>query len=127
MVMLPSLEAPLAPHRAIATWKPLRLLPMPATTAPKAIDEMSVADSFIMGVLRGWRLLQAAGLSAEEKRDILSTTRNSLNYDVISQALQGLWDEQLLGHRHHGGGHMNYMDAMDPAYLNYQEHDEELG
>ena len=39
---------------------------MPATTAPKAIDEMSVADSFIMGVLRGWRLLQAAGLSAEE-------------------------------------------------------------
>ena len=98
---------------------------MPATTAPKAIDEMSVADSFIMGVLRGWRLLQAAGLSAEEKRDILSTTRNSLNYDVISQALQGLWDEQLLGHRHHGGGHMNYMDAMDPAYLNYQEHDED--
>ncbi|CAE7241764.1 Smyd3 [Symbiodinium sp. CCMP2592] len=90
-----------------------------------AIDEMSVADSFIMGVLRGWRLLQAAGLSAEEKRDILSTTRNSLNYEVISQALQGLWDEQLLGHRPPGGGHLNYVDNTDASYLNYQDYEED--
>ena len=40
-----------------------------------------MADSFIMGVLRGWRLLQAASLSPEDKRDILSTTRNSLEYE----------------------------------------------
>ena len=34
-----------------------------------ALDEMGLADSFIMGVLRGWRLLQAASLNNDEKRD----------------------------------------------------------
>eukprot|EP00438_Fugacium_kawagutii_P021819 Skav230869 [mRNA] locus=scaffold1335:307503:315465:- [translate_table: standard] len=61
--------------------------------------ELSLTDSFIMGVLRGWRLLQAACLSPEETRDILSTTQNKLDFEAISQALQSLWDEQLLGHR----------------------------
>ena len=45
-------------------------------------------------------MLQAAGLTPEEKRDILSTFRNSLVYEVIAQALQGLW-EQLLGANYH--------------------------
>ena len=76
-----------------------RLLCRQVVQRVQAIDEMSVADSFIMGVLRGWRLLQATELTAEEKRDILSTTHNSLEYDTIAQALQGLWDEQLLGQR----------------------------
>ena len=61
--------------------------------------ELSFTDSFITSVLRGWRLLQAACLSAEETRDILSTTQNSLDFSAISKALQSLWDEQLLGHR----------------------------
>ncbi|CAE7533658.1 nosip, partial [Symbiodinium necroappetens] len=88
----------------------------------RAIDELTIADSFIMGVLRGWRLLQAAGLTPEEKRDILSTSRNSLDYEVIAQALQGLWDEQLLGNRHGGPGgrdyqcHANYHEEMDTYY-----------
>ena len=30
------------------------------------VSELSPTDSFIMGVLRGWRLLQAACLNAEE-------------------------------------------------------------
>ena len=63
----------------------------------EVIDELSLTDSFVMGVLRGWRLLQAACLSHEEKRDVLSTTHNKLDYDSISKALQSLWDEQLLG------------------------------
>ncbi|CAE7227902.1 GIP [Symbiodinium sp. CCMP2456] len=94
---------------------------MPETTKaadgpPEAIDEMSMTDSFILGVLRGWRLLQAAGLSAEEKRDILSTTKNSLDYEVVSAALQSLWDDQLLGHRSHGG-HGNYhMNCVDSTH-----------
>ena len=48
-------------------------LPQPPISGTKEqpVDEMSVDDAFIMSVLRGWRLLQAAGLSAEEKRDIL--------------------------------------------------------
>ena len=50
-----------------------------------------------MGVLRGFRLLQAAGLSAEEKRDILASTKGSLEFEVVTRALQTLWDEQFLG------------------------------
>ena len=65
-----------------------------------ASPELSVTDSFIMGVLRGWRLLQAASLSAEETRDILSTTHNKLDFEEISAALQVLWDDQLLGPRY---------------------------
>ena len=92
----------------------------------KAIDELSIADSFIMEVLRGWRLLQAAGLNAEEKRDILSTTRNSLEYGTVAAALQGLWDEQLLGYRHQGSGsgsgfHANYVDHQEADELFYQD------
>ena len=88
----------------------------------KPIDELSVADSFIMGVLRGWRLLQAAGLTAEEKRDILSTSRNSLDYEVIAQALQGLWDEQLLGHRSHGtASYQNYAAYHEDMDAHYHE------
>ena len=93
------------------------------------VNEMTVADSFIMGVLRGWRLLQAAGLSAEEKRDILSATKNSLDYEVISGALQNLWDDQLLGHRHHGSsGHLNAhladQTSIEPNEVYYEELDD---
>ncbi|CAE7800179.1 unnamed protein product [Symbiodinium sp. CCMP2592] len=87
-----------------------------SSVADGAIDELSVADSFIMGVLRGWRLLQAAGLTAEEKRDILSTTKNSLDYDTVASALQSLWDEQLLGHRGTSGTsgfHLNHVGQED--------------
>ena len=92
--------------------------------APGPLDELSIADSFLLGVLRGWRLLQAAGLSAEEKRDILSTSKNSLEYEVIAAALQTLWDEQLLGHRGspHAGGqfHANFIDHKDEDHMHYQ-------
>ncbi|CAE7564781.1 unnamed protein product, partial [Symbiodinium necroappetens] len=103
----------------------------PAEAAPQAdqaevpreaVDEMSVADSFILGVLRGWRLLQAAGLSAEEKRDILSSTKNSLDYEVVAAALQSLWDDQLLGHRNHSGHgtySLNYAAPTDDSYDAY--------
>ena len=56
-----------------------------------------MADSFVLGVLRGFRLLQSAGLSPDEKRDILATTKGSLEFEVVTQALQTLWDEQFLG------------------------------
>ena len=83
---------------------------------------MSVTDSFIMGVLRGWRLLQAAGLSAEEKRDILGATRNSLHYDTIASALQNLWDDQLLaGHRHRGGGDHHFHMAEQTDYEGFYQ------
>ncbi|CAE7887494.1 unnamed protein product, partial [Symbiodinium microadriaticum] len=88
-----------------------------------AVNELSVTDSFIMGVLRGWRLLQAAALSAEEKRDILGATKNSLDYDTIANALQNLWDDQLLaGHRHRGGGdHFFNLTEQDDYEGFYQD------
>eukprot|EP00435_Cladocopium_sp_Y103_P021567 s4755_g5.t1 len=61
------------------------------------INEFSLADSFVLGVLRGFRLLQSAGLSHDEKRDILASTKGSLEFEVVTQALQTLWDEQFLG------------------------------
>ena len=65
----------------------------------KPLDELSLADSFVLGVLRGFRLLQAAGLNPDEKRDIISTTKGSLEFETVTQALQTLWDDQLLGGR----------------------------
>ena len=83
------------------------------------VSELSPTDSFIMGVLRGWRLLQAACLNAEETRDILSTTQNRLEFEAISKALQTLWDEQLLGQRYHSSsassnyGHVYMQQSWD--------------
>ena len=56
-------------------------------------------DSFIMQVLRGWRLLVAASLTQEEWRDILATTGSTLEYEKIADALANLWDERLMGYR----------------------------
>ena len=91
--------------------------------AGEALDELSLADSFILGVLRGWRLLQAAGLTAEEKRDILSSTKNSLDYETIAAALQNLWDDQLLGqrHRHLVEHQAHYTEHQDAFNVNYQD------
>ena len=63
------------------------------------LSDLSFADSFVLGVLRGFRLLQSAGLSAEERRDILSATHGSLDFEEVSLALQTLWDEQFIGAR----------------------------
>ena len=41
---------------------------------PQDVSEVSLADSFIMSVLRGWRLLKVASLTPEGTRDIVSTT-----------------------------------------------------
>ena len=65
----------------------------------------SLADSFVLGVLRGFRPLQAAGLNADEKRDIVSATRGSLEFEVIVK------DEQLLGRP--GGWLQDYAAETD--------------
>ena len=76
------------------------------------LDEMGLADSFIMGVLRGWRLLQAASLNNDEKRDIPATTHNRIDYDSISHALQTLWDDQFMGQRHNQSGPARFMHVQ---------------
>ena len=66
----------------------------PTTPVPETLT-----DNFILDVLRGWRLLQAASLTLEERRDVLSSTGNRLDFESVSQALQIMWDEQLAGVR----------------------------
>ena len=94
---------------------------------PKAVDELSMADSFILEVLRGWRLMQASGLTAEERRDILASTKNSMEYSVIAAALQNLWDDQLFGRGYHAHvpNHQAYYadlpDNNEAAYAFYPE------
>ena len=58
-------------------------------------SELSPMDSFILDVLRGWRLFVAASLNPDEWRDVLATTGNKLDYLSVSNALQTLWDNQV--------------------------------
>ncbi|CAE7930388.1 unnamed protein product, partial [Symbiodinium necroappetens] len=46
----------------------------------------------------------AASLSLEERRDVLSSTANRLDFESVSNALQVLWDEQLSGARRPAAG-----------------------
>ncbi|CAE7238727.1 unnamed protein product [Symbiodinium sp. CCMP2592] len=86
-------------------------------------------DSFILDVLRGWRLLQAASLSLEERRDVLSSTANRLDFESVSNALQILWDEQLSGARRqsnnpnsHGNPQVYHMEEQGGYEAQWAEH-----
>ena len=61
-----------------------------------AEDVLSPMDSFILDVMRGWRLLVAACLSSDEWRDVLASTGNKLDYQSIADALQVLWMNSLV-------------------------------
>ncbi|CAE7893849.1 unnamed protein product, partial [Symbiodinium necroappetens] len=58
-------------------------------------------------------------------RDILSSTKNSMDYDLISTALQNLWDDQLVGNRSRPrpsfSYHGNYVSEMNDNDLYYQD------
>ena len=101
-----------------------RSVGVPGTDVPPGYEmtaeDLSLADSFVLGVLRGFRLLQSAGLSADEKRDILSATKGSLDFSQVSQALQTLWDEQFLG-RSHQGQHATFGANYIQEELYYQD------
>ena len=79
--------------------------------------EMSLTsgNSFLLDVLRGWRLLQAAALSKDEWRDILSPTGNKLDFESGSNALQILWDEQVMQPRmaSHSSGYSHFVNWLE--------------
>ena len=119
-MLKPPLLGQLGPHRAhrhdggSVTGPPLAAIPENAVpdVQKTPLHELSVADSFIMEVLRGWRLLQAAGLTAEEKCNILSTTKHSSDHRVRSS--EPVWDEQLLGqHRGNFGTFQTFAASVD--------------
>ena len=83
-------------HAERAAPSPARSQPAPSEKKSKAaVGQLGPMDTFILDVLRGWRLLVAASLSADEWRDVLATTNNKLDYLSVSDALQTLWDEQM--------------------------------
>ena len=90
-----------------------------AAATPEPLDAgvgMTSSDSFVLDVLRGWRLLQAASLNRDEWRDILSATNNKLDFESISNALQVLWDEQLMQAKNpipQTHGFLNWHDQED--------------
>ena len=66
-------------------------------------------------MLRGWRFFQAASLSKDEWRDILSATGNKLDFESVSNALQILWDEQLVQPRmaSHNSGYPHFVNWLE--------------
>ena len=58
--------------------------------------EFTDQDSFILRMLRGWRLLRAASLSDAERRDVLAASQNRTDYQSVVQALKSLWDENAV-------------------------------
>ena len=64
----------------------------------------------------GFCKLQAAGLTPEERRVILSSTRGSLEFGQVTKALQTLWDEQFAGQCaqvHHSNFQETYAAEID--------------
>ena len=53
--------------------------------------------------IRGYRLLQYARLSREERQRFLAGTRNDTEYTGIATQLRSAWDDQDLRERHRGG------------------------
>jgi hypothetical protein len=102
--------SPASPHRAQIDER--------AGSEEMKEDELSEMDSFILDTLRGWHLLAAAALTDEEKRDVLSSTQNKLDYQSITVAVQTLWDDQhefgRRGHQpqHHG---INYAGVAEES------------
>ncbi|CAK0882425.1 unnamed protein product, partial [Prorocentrum cordatum] len=48
-------------------------------------------ETLIPSVMAGWLLLQRAGLNAQERAEVLSSAKNSLNLKNIEAALRGQW------------------------------------
>ena len=107
---------------------PSRSAVRPSSMSPKKSKPsvkpggLSPMDTFILDVLRGWRLLVAASLSSEEWRDVLATTTNNkLDYLSVSDALQTLWDEQMGSGRWASGSSQQHQQfwaetAYDPSW-----------
>ena len=82
---------------SVAVVQMVALCPLAVVHLGPVSRSLGPMDTFMLDVLRGWRLLVAASLSADEWRDILASTGNKLDYHAIAEALQTLWDEQVGG------------------------------
>ena len=60
-------------------------------------------QTFFQLQIRGYRLLQNARLSREERQMVLAGTRNDTEYTAIVTQLRSAWDDQDLRERDRGG------------------------
>ena len=95
----PARGSPASPSRPSAHASPSRCSEAREVRPTEPLPVLNAMDSFILDVLRGWRLLVAASLSPEEWRDVFWPPQGTSWIILISvfSALQALWDEQLGG------------------------------
>ena len=60
-------------------------------------------QTFVELEIRGYRLLQHARLSREERQMVLAGTSNDTEYTAIVTQLRSAWDDQDLRERERGG------------------------
>ena len=65
-------------------------------------QQEQTSQTFFELEIRGYRLLQNAGLSREERQMYLAITRNDTMCTAIATQLRGAWDDQDLGDRDRG-------------------------
>ena len=62
-----------------------------------------IGQTFFELEIRGYRLLQTARLSREERQMVLAGTRNDTEYTATVTQLRSAWDDQNLRERDRGG------------------------
>ena len=65
-------------------------------------QQEQIGQTFFELEIRGYRLLQNARLSREERQMYLAITRNDTECTAIATQLRGAWDDQDLGDRDRG-------------------------
>ena len=88
--LVPSVEPDMSPKAASEHGRTVPPASQPGSTqhGSPIPGVLGPLDSFILEVLRGWRLLVAASPSNEEWRDVLAATGNKLDYISISNSLR---------------------------------------
>ena len=82
-----------------------------AGAEPGEHDLAASGVGFFEDELRGFRLLKAAGLTNDQRMQVLTLTSNEVAFEKVRQALRALFDDNEPGHR--GARHRNLWYAED--------------
>ena len=97
--------------------------PAARSSGTKAAAETAAPD-FFSDELRGYRLLKGAGLTVQERQQVLTLSNNKVNFEVIRQALRAFADDSSEGRRHrHRERAAWWTDEAADDYLNPEDED----
>ena len=82
-------------------------------TQEKDSFELGEGELWVLNILRGYRLLKAASLHPDERRDVLAATQNKLDYAAVSSALQTLWEDLHKTHHGHNTAYAVQQEVLD--------------